>query len=77
MKKQDRICMFCENLEITHSAMGSEWTGKYGEDGFSCKAGVFSEFSEDGTPETILELRKLFSKAATCDSYLQPLDDGE
>jgi len=75
MKKEDRLCVFCERLNIEHSSMGSEWTGRYGEDGFACSAGHFSEYDE-GCVSDLKEMRSLFKRAASCDDYQQDLDTG-
>lgn len=73
MIKENRICMFCENLDQEFSRMGSEWTGEYGENGFTCKAGHFNEYD----CSNLQEMRILFVQAATCNDYLQPLDNGK
>lgn len=62
--------MFCKHLDLETSSMGSEWTGRYGEDGFTCRAGKFSEY-DAGKTNTIEDMRALFLRAETCDSYEQ------
>ena len=76
MDKKDRICMFCEKLNIENSAFGSTWTGQYGEDGFSCNAGHFDEYDK-GKVDTLEEMRALFRQASSCPDYEQELDKGD
>jgi hypothetical protein len=68
-----KLCIFCEHLNKEHQSMGSEWTGAYGEDGFSCAKHHFDEYGE-GNTQDIEDMRKLFIRADACVDYFQPLD---
>jgi hypothetical protein len=66
----EKLCIFCKELNKEHQCMGSEWTGAYGEDGFSCSKCHFNEYN-GGSPYTIEEMRELFLRAKTCPDYNQ------
>lgn len=82
MKKENRLCVYCEYLDFEDMQMGSTWTGAYGRDGFICKKGHINAWYE----ADIEELRKgdlqqnthdLFKRAIHCPDYFQPLDINE
>lgn len=64
----EKLCIFCRKLNMEHQMMGSEWTGAYGEDGFSCGARHFDEYG-DGKTDTGDDMRALFLRAETCPDY--------
>jgi hypothetical protein len=64
----EKLCIFCENLEMEHQGYGSTWTGAYGEDGFSCKLGHFDEYGK-GKVNTVEDMRELFLTAKKCKDY--------
>lgn len=68
---KERLCLFCTKLDQEYQRMGSEWTGAYGEDGFTCTAGHFNEFHCN----SIENMRVIFLRANTCPHYDQPLDN--
>lgn len=64
----EKLCIFCPHLRMEHAGYGSEWTGRYGEDGFSCKAGHFNEYSA-GKVDDLDAMRTLFLRAEKCPDY--------
>jgi hypothetical protein len=67
----EKLCIFCAHLEKMEMLMGSEATGAYGEEGFSCGKGHFDEFDE-GKADTIEDMRNLFLRATNCPDYETP-----
>jgi len=61
----EKLCLFCKNLDQEFQSMGSEWTGAYGENGFTCKKRYFSEYE----CSSLESMRVLFLKAETCKDY--------
>jgi hypothetical protein len=66
--KKEKLCIFCEHLNKEHMSMGSEMTGAYGSDGFSCSKLHFNEYGE-GDTNTVEDMRILFLKAESCPDY--------
>lgn len=69
--EMEKLCIFCAHLEKMEMLMGSEATGAYGEEGFSCGKGHFDEFDE-GKTDTIEDMRNLFLRATNCADYEKP-----
>lgn len=70
-KMPERLCLFCEHLNKEHQMRGSEWTGDYGKEGFSCAKNHFDEYG-DGDAKELEEMRVLFLRAKRCSDYSQP-----
>jgi hypothetical protein len=67
----EKLCIFCEHLDMEHAQFGSTWTGQYGEDGFNCNKMHFSPYNK-GKVDTVDEMRELFLTAKKCKDYAPP-----